>query len=239
MSGNRHQTARPHQQHKQQTQHALRQTEEEPGTTTQHAGGSDGAYGKDLRDFAILLDNTLAVDETKTVGRFSRTTLQRSTLVADRLGVEETSQLAVGHPLPCVFDRHFHIVGHLTCLDSDSTALRCIFTGIVSHRVEHEECQHSIGLHDGRGRFYIEGDALHLERRAPPGKELEEVLQREALDMQAELTLTQLNPVGEHIVVFIDLISQFTDIVTSGSPDLRRAGSLVADAVDKRRDGVD
>ena len=41
--------------------------------------------------------------------------------------------------------------------------------------------------------------------------------------MQAELTLTQLNPIGEHIVVFIDLISQFTDIVMSGGSDLSRA----------------
>ena len=83
------------------------------------------------------------------MGRLYGTTLLRRPLVADRLGVEETSQLAVGHPLTCIFDRHFHIVGRLACLDSDSTALRRVFSGIVGHRVEHEECQYSIGLHDG------------------------------------------------------------------------------------------
>ena len=93
VSGNRHQAASPHQQHQQQAQHALRQTEEETGTTTQHASGADGANGKDLRDFAVLLDNALTIDKAKTVGRLYGTTLLRRTLVADGLGVEETSQL--------------------------------------------------------------------------------------------------------------------------------------------------
>ena len=54
--------------------------------------------------------------------------------------------------------------------------------------------------------------------------------------METELALAQLNPVGEHIIVVVDLISQLADVYGIG---LLGRFHLVEDAIDKRRDTID
>ena len=47
----------------------------------------------------------------------------------------------------------------------------------------------------------------------PLRQKVEEILQTETLDMQTQVTLTQLNPIGQHFVVFTNLVGELTDIV--------------------------
>ena len=60
--------------------------------------------------------------------------------------------------------------------------------------------------------------------------------------MQAEFSLSELDPVGQHVVVVIDLVGELTDVVhrLGGILSLRlvQVVHLVDDTVDKRRDGV-
>ena len=61
--------------------------------------------------------------------------------------------------------------------------------------------------------------------------------------METQVALTQLNPIGQHIVVFVDLVREFTDIVefllTPLASHQVLVIRLVDDAVDKWRDAID
>ena len=70
---------------------------------------------------------------------------------------------------------------------------------------------------------------LHLERHAPLGYQVEKLLQRKALDMQAQLTLAQLNPVGQHVIIVGDLVGKLTYI---GRIALLRRLGFMEDTVD-------
>ena len=85
--------------------------------------------------------------------------------------------------------------------------------GVVGQCVEHKEGQHPVGLHLGFRRLHVESDALHLEAPAPLGYDVEEGLQLKALYLQCQLALAQLNPVGQYIVVVVNLGCQLTHIV--------------------------
>ena len=159
-------------------------------------------------------------------------------------GIKEMVELVLCHTLAGVFDGDFHTVVKIAGRDGDAAVLGCEFTGVVGQRVEHEEGEHLVGLDDGLRGLYLKIDTLHLERRASAPQQVEERLEREALDMQAEISLTQLYPVGEHLVVVVDLVSQLTDIVHrlltpySFSPSLLLS-YFMYDAVDEGRDAVD
>ena len=152
-------------------------------------------------------------------------------------GIEEVVELFGGHATTCIFDGNLYVVGilRLRCTDRYSPTLFCELSGIIGQRVEHEEGEHLIGLDNGIGRRHVEGDTLHLERGAPLGDEVEELLQGETLNMQTELALAQLDPVGEHIVVVVNLISQLANV--SGIGLLGRF-HLVEDAIDERGDAI-
>ena len=151
------------------------------------------------------------------------------------LGVEKVSQLVISHALAGVFDSDFHTIVEVAGRDGDTAVLGREFTGVVSQRVEHEEGEHLVSLDDGLRALHFKFDTLHLERRASAPQQVEKRLQREALDMQAEISLTQLYPVGEHLVVVVDLVGQFTDVIPLGAVMF----NSINDAVDEGRDAVD
>ena len=153
----------------------------------------------------------------------------------DGFGVEEVGELVGGHATACIVDGDLDKVGAFGGADADAPTLVCELAGIVGQRVEHKEGEHLIGLNNGIGGFDIELDALHLERGAALGYQVEELLQGEALDMEAELTLAQLDPVGEHIVVGVDLIGKFAHVGGIARGRLY----FVEDAIDEGGNAVD
>ena len=158
------------------------------------------------------------------------------------LVVEDVSQLLVVHPLARIGYGHFYIVVGLLGADADVAALVGELAGVVGERAEHEEREHAVGLHTCCGGLHAERDASHLEAGFSFGHDVEEGLQREALYAQAELSLTQLNPVGEHVVALVDFVGQLANIFYALVARLRgfaQPFGFVDDAVDERRDIVD
>ena len=216
------------QQRQQQTEDALRQTEEDPAALAGRARGSNGTDGEDLTDLPVLLDDTLTVEQSEAMG------------VGDRFGIEEMGKLFLGHTLPGVLDGNLHTVCKFRSGDCHPAVATGKLTGIVGHRVQHEEGEHLVGFHHCLRRFYRQVHAFHLERCTTLGEDVEEMLQTEALDMQAEVSLTQLDPVGKHIVIGIDLVGEFTDVFEPFlTPLALQTAGLVDDTVDERRNAVD
>ena len=150
-----------------------------------------------------------------------------------QLVVEDMSQLLAIHADTRVGYRHLHVVWRLVGTDGHATLvgkLACI----VGQGVQHEERQYAVGLHDGLRRLHVEGDALHLETLAAAGENVEQRLQRETLDMQVELSLVQLNPMREHLVVAVYLVDEFTDVLLVAPPV-----DGIDHAVDERQQTVD
>ena len=160
------------------------------------------------------------------------------------LVVEEIGQLFFGHTLPRVLYGNLHILLLLSGGDTDVAALLSELSGIVGHRVQHEERQHTVGFQHCVRRFYVQFDTFHLEGSTALSDDVEELLQRETLDLQTQFALAQLNPVGQHLVVVFYLVRQFTDILDAGvlrflgHIALVHALHLVDDTVDKRGDGI-
>ena len=84
--------------------------------------------------------------------------------------------------------------------------------GIIGHRVQHEECQHSVCLQDRIRGIHLQFYALHLESRSAFPDDIEEFLQRETLYLQAQFSLAELYPVGQYLIVVFYLIGQFADV---------------------------
>ena len=133
-------------------------------------------------------------------------------VVDDGLGIEEVGQLLWCHPRSRIADGDLDIAVGLRGRDDDLPISRRELACIVSERVEHEECEHAVGLHLRLCGLHVEADALHLERSSPFGEYVEELLQGEGLDLQVEFPLAQLDPVGEYLVVVVDLVGEFADI---------------------------
>ena len=94
------------------------------------------------------------------------------------LSIEEVVKLLGSHATTCVINGNLYIFGILWLRGTDrySSTLLCKLSGIVGQRVEHEEGKHLVCLDYGIGRCHVEGDALHLERGAPLGNQVEELL---------------------------------------------------------------
>ena len=223
-----------HHDHRQpQTNHPLRQTEEQSAALAGCARGGNGTDGEDLTDLPVLLDDTLTVEQPEAVGGLK-------IILTDGFGIEEVGELFLGHTLPSVLDGNLHTVGKFRSRDRHPTVATGKLSGIVGNGVQHEEGEHLVGFHDGLRRLYRQIHTFHLERRTALGEDVEECLQTEALDVQTEVSLTQLDPVGQHIVISIDLVGEFTHIVEPFLPTLTlQTAGLVDDAVDERCDAVD
>ena len=81
-----------------------------------------------------------------------------------------------------------------------------------------------------------------MERHLATSNDIEQGLQGKALNAQAQFALTQLNPMGQQVVLFVDLVCQFTDILQSFLPVLAfllQSFHLVDDTVDERHGSID
>ena len=114
--------------------------------------------------------------------------------------------------------------------------------GIVGQGVEHEQRECLVGLHHRRGGHDMQGYALQAEGGLRPGDDVEHILHREALYMQVELSPLELDPLGEHLVVVVDMPCEFNHIAKALCVEfpvvwcLSDASHLVDHAVDIRND---
>ena len=157
-------------------------------------------------------------------------------LLSYRLGLEKVFELIIRHSLTRILDSNFHIVLPLRGRYTHAPPTLCELAGIVGECIQHEERQHLIGLDHSRRRRHLEVDTFHLERGAPLGEEIKKRLQGETLNFQTKLALTQLNPVGQHIVVVVNLIGQLVNVCQI---TLLGRSHLVKDAIDEGRDAID
>ena len=156
-------------------------------------------------------------------------------IVDDGLGVEQVSQLLCCHAQAGIGDGDFHVVLCIVGLDAHPSALWGELAGVVGQGVEHEEGEHAVGLHRQVGGLHLELDALHLEAATAACHDVEQLLQLEALYLQAQLASAQLYPVGQQVVVVAYLVGQLTGIF---EPFVSRMADGVAYAVDEWCDGV-
>ena len=188
------------------------------------------------RTLAVFLDDTLAVHqpETALLGQLKRLLIDGFYFVGTEAGA------IVGHGY-----LHAWAIAHLGGLQLDGTSLGGIFSGILSQRVEHEEGQGFVGLDQQVGGRDGELLPLHLESAAPLGNEVEKLAQSETLDMEAQLPLAHLDPVGQDIVVLVDGGGQLLDVVEALLAVIVRGARLVetahfvTDAVDEGLYAVD
>ena len=210
------------QQHQDQAQHTFRQSEEETGSLSQLTGSGDAADREDLTDLTVLLDDTLAVQ-------------QAEAMTLHNLVIKEMCKLFFSHTVTGIFHRYLHILFSLRGRHLHlSTFLRKL-PGIVGKGIQHKERQHSVCLYHRFSRFYLQIHTLHLEPSLASADDIKQLLQRETLNLQTQFTLTQLDPIGQHIVIGIDLICQFLDI---GDIGLTRMTGLIEDTVYKGCNGI-
>ena len=150
-----------------------------------------------------------------------------------QLVVEDMCQLVVVHAAARVADRHFDIVLGLRCMDVDRP-LGGELAGIVGQGVQHEEGEYAVGLDHGASGFHAETDTFHLETLLAACHHVEERLQGETLDAQVQLSLPQLYPLGQHLVVGLYLLGQLADVLL-----VALSADSVDHAVDERQQAVD
>ena len=118
-------------------------------------------------------------------------------------------------------------------------------SGVVGYRIDHEEREGPVCLHLSRCRLHIQRDALHLKTHLSFLHDVEKWLQREGFYPQAERTLAHLNPLRQHLVVLVDLVGEFRDVLVAFLPDrlcfvgISQPIDLVYHAVDERGDAID
>ena len=163
-----------------------------------------------------------------------------------RIGsIEDMGELLLVHSLTCVGDAHLHtILQHLSTHHHLATFWRKL-SSVVGDGINHEECERTVGLHLGGGRLYIQLDALHQKSHLTLLHDVEEGLKREADDAKAQCSLSHLNPLGQYLIVLIDLVGQFGDILVAFLFHLVRVLALyesihlVYHSVDEWRNTID
>ena len=117
-------------------------------------------------------------------------------------------QLLLAHTNACIFDGELNVIVTLGSTDADIAPLLCELTGIVGKCVQHKQREHLIGFHLGRSGFHLQVDAFHAEAATSHRYNVEERLQGEGLNVQTQFTLAQLNPVGKHLRLLIDIVGE-------------------------------
>ena len=152
--------------------------------------------------------------------------------------LKDMSQSIFTHATACVLDGYLNIVVADSGRNVDTTTTFCKLTGIVGQRVNHKECQHAVGFHGSINRFYLQINTLHLKTCLATGNDVKQFLQAETFYMQIQLSLPQLNPARQQIVLLIDVVGEFTDIVQL-TVVVRVMVNGIKDAVYQRRDTHD
>ena len=99
------------------------------------------------------------------------------------LALKHGHQLVVGHAATVVVHGYFHVTVVLFGGYAYLATLRSELAGVVGKGVEHEECQHFVGLHDGIGVANSQFDALHSETRFALCHHGEQRSERKRLDV--------------------------------------------------------
>ena len=158
-------------------------------------------------------------------------------MTALNLVVEEMVELLLGHTRAGILDRYLYIVASHLGLHVYPALLIGKLAGIVGQCVQHKQRQHLVGLHHGIGRLNIQLNTLHQERLLTLGQHIEQRLQLEALYVQTQFALSQLYPVGQHVIILVYLINQLADVRHSFlAVVVAQTVHLVYHAVDERCD---
>ena len=115
-----------------------------------------------------------------------------------------------------VGDAQFYVVIGLGGLDEGRASGSRKLAGIVGKGVEHEEGQGAVGFDDGVGGSQLQADMLVGKAGFCLSDQVEQWLQMKTLDMEHEVPLFHLYPIGKHLVGCVDLTGQFRDILPSG-----------------------
>ena len=206
------------------------------------------ADGEERTHLPVFVDDALAIEQSETM--------------TARIGaIEDMRQSCFVHSLARIGDGNLNVTilgsSHLAILGSchlglihhlganhHLSAAWCKLAGIIGDGIDHEERKGAVGLHHGICRAHLQVYTPHLETHLSFRHNVEERLQREALDAEADGTLAHLNPIGEHAVVLVNLVGQLRNILVSFLSDCFRFTALfqsihlVNHAVDKRRDAV-
>ena len=199
-------------QHHLHSANTARQAEGEPAALSLLAFGVDLADGEESAHLPVFVDDALAIEQSETM--------------TARIGaIEDMRQSCFVHSLARIGDGNLNvtILGscHLAILGSSHlglihhlganhhlSAAWCKLTGVIGDGIDHEERKGAVGLHHGICRAHLQVYAPHLETHLSFGHNVEERLQREALDAEADGALAHLNPIGEHAVVLVNLVGQ-------------------------------
>ena len=170
------------------------------------------------------------------------------------LPIEDVGLLFFREANARVLDRHFDIVVGSRRRNGDASTFVRELAGIVGNGIDHEKSQRLVGLHHVGGVLDNEIDALHLETHTAALHQIEQFLQRKALDAQAHLALPHLDPPRQHIVVVVDAICQLHHVGIAlathlialtmlgrkavGDCALHQPLHLVDDSVHKRHDAI-
>ena len=153
----------------------------------------------------------------------------------DNLMIKKMSQLFFSHTVTGIFYRYLYILLSLRGIYLHLSTFLGKLPGIVGKGIQHKERQHSISLYHSLSRFHLQIHTLHLEASLASADDIKQLLQRKTLYLQTEFSLTQLDPIGQHIVIGIDLICQFLDI---GDIGFTRMTGLIEDTVYKGCNGI-
>ena len=229
----------------QQAYDALGQSEIESAAFPFLALHLDGAHLEDLAQFAVFLDDALAVHQSEAVRALCVVGHLLYTTLYDGLVVEDVLLLLVGHSHTCILHADFHVIVGGCGRDLHTSSRGRELAGIVGHRVDHEERKRAVGLYNILRVVDRQLHSPQLEGHAAFLHDVEQLLQTEALDVEAHIALPHLNPFGEDVVVVVDLVGQLGNVCIALGSHLRRVFvlqqplHLVYHAVDERRDGVD
>ena len=138
------------------------------------------------------------------------------------LGIEEMVEGLLVHSFAGIANRYFHVCFSFAGADRHESITFCKLSGIICQRIKHEEGEHSVGLDYCGSWFHFKCHLFHIESCTTMGNNIEESLKWETLDMEIQTALTQLNPLCQHIIIFIDLIGQFLNIAKPFLPYLEQ-----------------
>ena len=112
-------------------------------------------------------------------------------------------------------DGNLNIISRRNGTDADVTTRWGEFSGIVAKGVDHEERECHVCLHLIFSGIHRKCNALLGEKHTATGNDVKELLKRECGNMQLELTLTHLDPIGQHVIQAHDFARQFADVSQS------------------------
>ena len=99
--------------------------------------------------------------------------------------------------------------------DADVTTRWGEFSGIVAKGIDHEERECHVCLHLIFSGIHRKCNPFLGEKHTATGNDVEEMLKWECGNMQLELTLPHLDPIGQHVIQAHDFARQFADVSQS------------------------